>query len=289
VRLKALDTTTARKAQRRGYFDEHLTGLYSSAYGKPYLYRDSYLVYEDPASKAVSLTLFALEKDADSQEDRLKCLREVTRYFQPARLIVTSPLKLPDSYDGYVCEKSYADKDYQIFLEQFDENLVGGSYKGLRYHVNHAKRQGYSLVSGKVFSPAHISILASFLVRSKSYEIWDYQLYLALGDFFSKRGSHVLFNVFSDGLLVGFDVVDALSDVLCVPLGFYLDCPSIADYLIYEEILYAKKRGFKWLDIGWACNVSGLEEFKVKWKAAPRFEVYVQVFKRVESSSGKPY
>lgn len=281
MELKSLNTRAARKAQRCGYFDEHLTGLYSIAYGKPYLYRDMYLVYEDSASKALSLTLFVLDKDSDSEEDRLQCFREVAAHFKPARMIITSPSKLPDSDGSYACEKSYRDKDYQILLEQFDENLTGGSYKSLRYHVNHAQRHDYALVLSKLFTPAHINILAHFLAKSKNYEIWDYQLYLALGDFFSKRGSHVLFNVFSDGLLVGFDVVDALTDVLCVPLGFYLDYPSIADYLIYEEILYAKKHGFMWLDIGWACNVLGLEEFKVKWKAVPRFEVYVQVFKRV--------
>jgi hypothetical protein len=131
---------------------------------------------------------------------------------------------------------------------------------------------------GKALTPAHINIIARFLEKSRNYESWDYQLYLGLGGYISKFASPRLFNVFSNGLLIGFDVVDALGDVITAPLGFYLDYPSISDFMVYEEILYAKKQGHKILDIGWGCNTPGLEDFKVKWKAAPRFKLFMQVF-----------
>jgi len=267
-------------AQQRGYFDEHIATLYSTAYGEPYLYDHRFLLYHDSASKTVSLTLFGLDRERGSDRERMSCFKDSTAYFKPSKVIVTSPSRLPPHIGDYGCEKVYEDKDYQISLEQFDESLKGGSNKSLRYRVNHAKRCGYSLSIGKKLTPAHLNIMAYYLAKSKNYELWDYQLYLGLSEYVLRFDSPRLFNVFSDGLLIGFDVVDFLSDVMAAPLGFYLDYPSIADFLIYEEILYAKKAGFKWLDIGWACNVQGLEEFKTKWKAVPKFYVYIQVFEK---------
>lgn len=280
LKLAHLKIAEVVECQRRGYFDEHLATLYAMAYGEPYLCRDKYLVYHDSASKAVSLTLFPLDKNGGSSKERLDCLREILTRFEPSQVIVTSPSQMPSPVEEYVCEIVHRDSDYQISLGGFDESLGGGDYKSLRYRVNHARRCGYSLVVGKSFTPAHINVLARFLVKSKDYEFWDYQLYLALSQYVSRGASAQLFNVFLDGLLVGFDVVDALGDVLCVPLGFYLDYPSVGDFLIYREILHAKRQGFRWLDIGWACNAPGLREFKVKWRAVPRFDVCVQVFRR---------
>jgi len=278
LKLKRLNTEDVVKAQQRGRFDEHLATLYSTAYGEPYLYEDKYLLYHDSASKTISLTLFELDREKGSYRERMSSFKGMTGHFKPDKVFVTSPSKLPTHIGDYGCEKVYEDKDYQIALEQFDEKLTGGSYKSLRYRVNHAKRCGYSVAIGKALTPAHINIIAHYLAKSKNYELWDYQLYLGLSEYVSKFASPRLFNLFSDGLLIGFDVVDVLGDVMTAPLGFYLDYPSIADFLIFEEILHAKKQGFKWLDIGWACNVQGLEEFKTKWKAVPRFHVYIQVF-----------
>jgi len=278
LKLKRLNTEDVFKAQQRGRFDEHLATLYSTAYGEPYLYEDKYLLYHDSASKTISLTLFELDRERGSCRERMSCFKGMTGHFKPDKVFITSPSKLSTHIGDYGCEKVYEDKDYQIALEQFDEKLIGKSYKSLRYRVNHAKRCGYSLAIGKALTPAHINIMAHYLAKSKNYELWDYQLYLGLNEYVSEFASPRLFNVFSDGLLIGFDVVDVLGDVMTTPLGFYLDYPSIADFLIFEEILHAKKQGFKWLDIGWACNVSGLQEFKTKWKAVPRFHVYIQVF-----------
>jgi hypothetical protein len=280
LNLKPLRRKDAVDSQQRGKFDEHLATLYSSAYGKPFLCNDKFLLYYDSGSATVWLTLFELGGETSEDKESLACFKDLVAHFKPEKVIVTSPSKLPLLLNGYGCEKVYRDKDYQVSLEEFDEKLAGGSYKALRYRVNHAKRCGYSLDVGKMFTPAHMHIVAQFLARSRDYELWDYQLYLGLNDYVTSFDSPRLFNVFSGGLLVGFDVVDGLKDVLAVPVGFYLDYPSLADFLIYEEIVHAKSHGFKWLDIGWGCNIHGLEEFKVKWKAVPRFHVYMQVFRK---------
>jgi hypothetical protein len=278
VKLKRLSDEELVESQQRGYFDEHLATFYSLTYGEPYLYEDKYLLYSDSASRSVSITLFVLDNECGSVEERVTCFKELTSYFKPDKVIIASPSWLPSCVDDFVCIKEYEDKDYQINLGQFDENLIGGSYKSLRYRVNHARRCGHSLSVGKALTPAHIKIIAHFLEKSRNYESWDYQLYFGLSEYISKFASPRLFNVFSNGLLVGFDVVDALGDVITASLGFYLDYPSISDFLVYEEILYAKKQGYKILDIGWGCNIPGLEDFKIKWKAAPRFHIYMQVF-----------
>lgn len=281
MELTPLSSEEVVMCQRRGYFDEHLASLYSTAYGEPYLYKNKYLVYHDPASKTASITLFELDSESPSKREKLSCFKELTAHFKPTKLFATSPFRLPSALGNYACGRVYEDRDYQISLDHFDETLKGGEYKSLRYHVNHARRCGYSFEVGKCLTTAHINIMAEFLTRSKDYELWDYQLYLGLSSYISKFDSPRLFNLYLDDLLIGFDVVDFLSDVMVVPLGFYLDYPSIADDFIYEEILHAKRQHFQWLDVGWACNIKGLQEFKTKWKAVPRFHVCMQVFQRV--------
>jgi 5-hydroxyisourate hydrolase-like protein (transthyretin family) len=272
------------RCQKRGYFDEHLATLYSVAYGEPYLYGGRYLIYYDPSSKTVWLTLFELDNESPNDTDKTECFRMSIKTFEPKKVIVTSPVDLPSKMDDYHCETVYKDRDYQINLEEFDIDLSGGSYKDLRYRVNHAKRCGYYLAVSKSVTPAHSRIMALHLMKAKTYEIWDYQLYLKLNDYIQRFSTPRLFNVFYEGMLIGFDVVDALGDALTTPLGFYMDFPSIADFLMYEEIVHAKNLNFGWLDIGWACNNLGLEEFKRKWKAVPKFNVCMQDYHKTEEN-----
>jgi len=273
LKVKRLSHEDVLRCQRRGYFDEHLVALYASAYGEPYLYKDTYLLYHDELSGTLWGTLFGL---LNNKEDRTACLRASIDQFKPQKIIVTSPEQLPLDVDGYHRETVYFDKDYQINLSEFDDGLRGGAYKDLRYRVNNAKKRGYTSALGKAVTPAHSHLMALHLTK-RSYALWDYQLYLKIDEYIRRHSSPRLFNAFLNGRLIGFDVVDVLKDVLATPLGFYLDHPSLADFLIHEEILYAKSKGFRWLDIGWACN-PGLEEFKKKWLATPRFHVCVQEY-----------
>lgn len=272
------------RCQKRGYFDEHLATLYSVAYGQPYLYEDRYLLYHDPLSKTVWLTLFGLDTERYNDADMTECFRLSIKSFEPEEIIVTSPAALPLRMDDYLCETVYGDRDYQIKLKGFDVSLHGASYKDLRYHVNHAKRCGYSLTINKNLTSAHSHIMALHLMKARTYEIWDYQLYLKLSDYIQRFSSPKLFNIFFDDMLIGFDVVDSLGDTLATPMGFYKNFPSIADFLIYEEIVHAKNFGFSWLDIGWTCNNLGLEEFKKKWKAVPKFNIYMQEYRKTKES-----
>ncbi|HKZ93804.1 MAG TPA: hypothetical protein VJ249_04385 [Candidatus Bathyarchaeia archaeon] len=261
--------------QQRGYFDEHLITLNAQVYGEAYIYEDTYLVYHDPLGKMLWLTLFAL-KDSDNQIDRLECVKASLTEFQPRQIRTASPEELPPAIADYCCENAFSDSDYQIKLDEFDENLRGGPYDSLRYRVKNAIKRGYTLNVGKEITPAHSYIMA-YHISQKNYNLWDYQLYLRLQNYIIKSSTAKLFNVLREGVLIGFDVVDFLGNTMATPVGFYLDYPSLADFIIHKEIVYAKENKFEWLDIGWSCN-QGLEEFKKKWKGIPRFKICVQEY-----------
>jgi hypothetical protein len=70
----------------------------------------------------------------------------------------------------------------------------------------------------------------------------------------SKVKSPLLFNVFSRGTLIDFDLADLFQDTMTTPLGLYTAAPSPADFLLYKEILYARQKSCSWLDLGWACS-----------------------------------
>ena len=266
------------QCQRFGRFDEHLASLYSLAYGKPYIYKNTYLAYYDKQSRILYLSLFELHES----ENKLKCIQNATKLFKPEKLIVTSPQELPVSVEEFRCFQVDYDKDYQIHIPDFDETLKGGKLKQLRYRVNNAEKRGYRLKIGKKMTPAHFHIIAQH-EQTKKLDLYDSQLYLGLWEYLQKFRSPLLFNVFSNGTLIGFDLVDFFKDTMTIPLGFYTEAPSLADFILFKEILYAKQKGYTWLDLGWACD-SGIEEFKKKWTAIPRFQIWAYEYERDNKS-----
>jgi len=254
--------------QRFGSFDEHLVSLYSLAYGNPYIYKDTYLVYYDKHSKILYLSLFELR----GFENKLKCIQTAAKLFKPIKLIVTSPEELPSNIGKFRCKNVDHDKDYQIYIPDFDVALKGGKFKHLRYRVHNAEKRGYNLKVDKSLTPAHFHIIAQH-EQSKKLDLYDNQLYLSIWEYLQKFKSPLVFSVFSNSVLIGFDLVDFLKGTMTIPLGFYTDAPSLADFILFKEILYAKQKQYTWLDLGWACN-SGVEEFKKKWTAIPRFQIW---------------
>jgi len=265
--------------QKRGCFDEHLITLNAQVYGNPYVFEDTFLVYHDPMSETLWLTLFELNGSIN-HPSRLECLKASIAEFEPREVTVASPEKLESTIGDYCCKNIFFDKDYQVKLDEFDKNLRGGAYECLRYRVNNALKRGYTLNEGKELTPAHSNVMA-FHISKRQYHLWDLQLFLRLHKYVEKSTTAKLFNVALNDLLIGFDVVDFMGNTMTTPLGFYLDYPSLADFMMHKEILYAKKQGFEWLDIGWACS-PGLEEFKKKWKGTPKFNIYVHEYLNTE-------
>jgi len=260
--------------QRLGRFDEHLVNFYSVAFGDPYIYDETYLLYYDRFSKILHLSLFEL----NGREEKLQCVETAKKLFRPERMVITSPERLQADIGDFRCVNEDFDRDYQIYLPKFNEKMEGNAYKHLRYRVHNAIKRGYYLEIGRRMTPAHCHIVACHEMEKKC-DLWDSQLYLGIRDYLKHFASPLLFNVFSDKMLIGFDVVDFLNDTMTIPLGFYLDYPSLADFILFKEIVYAKEKGYMWLDLGWACN-SGVELFKRKWMAEPRFEIWTQEYRK---------
>ncbi|MGQ9460964.1 MAG: phosphatidylglycerol lysyltransferase domain-containing protein [Candidatus Bathyarchaeaceae archaeon] len=281
--LKRLTRNKLVLYQRLGHFDEHLASFYSLAFGEPYIYKDTYLLYYDRFSKILYFTLFEL----NGHEDKLQCIETAAKLFEPEEIVTDSPEKLQPDIGDFHCTNIHFDRDYQIYLPNFDETLKGNTYKDLRYRVHNAIKRGYSLEIGRKMTPAHYHLVACHETARKC-DLWDNQLYLSIRDYLKHFSSPLLFNVLSNGVLIGFDVVDFLNDTtMTIPLGFYLDYPSLADFILFKEIVYAKERGYTWLDLGWACN-SGVESFKRKWMAEPKFEIWTQEYVKngVENRNG---
>ncbi|WGM90574.1 MAG: hypothetical protein NUK63_05480 [Candidatus Bathyarchaeum tardum] len=254
--------------QKFGHFDEHLASLYSLAYGKPYIYKDTYLAYFDNYSKLLHLSLFEL----NAKENDFSCIEEAVKMFKPEKLVITAPHELPMDLGKFKCIDINQDTDYQIYVPDFDLTLKGSHLSDARYRVRNAEKRGYTLKISKKMTPAHFHIIAQH-EHSKRLDLYDRQLYFAIYDYLRNFKTPVLFDVVCDGTLLGFDLIDFLSDTMTVPLGFYTDAPSISDFIMFNEINYAKQKGFSWLDLGWACNL-GIEEFKKKWTAIPRFKIW---------------
>jgi len=266
--------------QERGCFDEHLIALNAQAFGDPYIYQDAYLVYHDPLSKTLWLTLFELS-DSKFPVSKYDCINAAIAEFKPKKIKFSTPEKLKPNIGDYQCESTFSDKDYQIKLEEFDENLRGGEYQSLRSRVNNAVRRGYRFGVSKEITPAHSCLIVSHISK-REYQPWDLQLFLRLQNFVEKSKTAKLLNVFLVDVLVGFDVADFMCKIMAVPLGFYLDNPSLTDFMMFKETNYAKERQYEWLDIGWACS-PGVEEFKKKWKGIPKYSIYVQEYAYVEN------
>jgi len=79
--LKRLTKNTLILYQQLGHFDEHLASFYSLAFGEPYVYKDTYLVYYDRFSKILYLSLFEL----NGYEDKLQCVETAMKLFVPKK------------------------------------------------------------------------------------------------------------------------------------------------------------------------------------------------------------
>lgn len=253
-----------------------MIALGSILMGETLSYKENYIIYRDQATGRIWVDLIHLK------EDWKDCIREVILTFSPRMLYIssTSPLNVELECFGYLLKRSVEEEDYQIPLDGFDEKFRGREYKGLRYVVEKAKEK-FKLVISKDFTCAHSYIIANCMERIK-FEDWDKWCFMRISEYLKKFPSPLLFNAYRGNRLIGFDLVDFTDTVMIVPYGFYLPYKYVADFLMYAEIIYAKQNKYKWLDIGWGCD-SGVICFKRKWKAIPRFRIFIYEFLKVGS------
>lgn len=267
--LRFLSDMEKEKAQRRGYMCEHLLCWYSMSAERTALYNDDFPVYFSGYDEA-DIILFGL---ANTEVDRLTCVRDLLR-LPLRRLNIVSP----EALKGLAgVETRYVDWDYYIDVDHFDLDLKGKKYRNIRYNVKKADRRDYRSKLAREFTKSHAYILTRHMARH-TFEIWDFEELLFLERFFKEHNHGFMIEAYHESRLIGFDVIDFLEEkrIMVVPLGIYLEEPSLADFLMLEDLRYAKENGYRWLDIGLTCRNTGLQGFKEKWFAEPKYKLFIQ-------------
>jgi len=203
----------------------------------------------------------------------IKCITEL-RDWPLSSINIISPISFEEKYS---IDKCIIDWDYHINVNDFDLTLRGRKYKSIRYHLRNADKQDFHIKIGNKFTRNHLYILSRHMARHK-LDVWDYEELLSLERFFKEHKHGKMMEVYHNDLLVGFDVIDFFEDnkIMVVPLGIYLNIPTITDFLMYENLKFAKENGYELLDIGLTCGSVGLKDFKEKWFAKPKFKIYIQ-------------
>jgi len=267
--LKFLTKAEKERLQKKGYMGEHLLCLYSMVCEKTALYNDNFPIYFNGYDE-VDIILFGL---SNKEEDGLMCIDDVIRSSHREINIVTpKPLK-----DIVGLMTKYVDWDYHINADLFDLDLHGHLYQNIRYSLNRAAKMRFRVEFSRKFTQKHIYVISRHM-KQHDLDLWDFEELLSLERFFRDHNHGFMMEVYHEDKLVGFDVIDFFEDnnIMVIPIGVYLDLPSLADFLMYENIKYAKKKGYKWIDIGFTCRNNGLKNFKEKWLARPKYELFVQ-------------
>ena len=268
--LRFLEKPEIEDAQKEGYMCEHVLLLYSTVAYQTALYNDNFPVFIGRYDQA-DVILFGLK---DRDEDRLGCVRDLAKTHvkflnvatpEPLNILPNTELKLP----AWISRM-----DYHIDVNQFDLNLKGRKYKSIRYRVSRAEKSGYRVKIGRDLTSSHVYLLAKHMTRHK-YDAWEYEEMLSLERFFKEHNHGLMIEVYQEDKLLGFDVIDFLENkrIMVAPLGIYLKAPGVADFLMYEELKYAKENCYEWLDVGSDCGEPKLRQFKEKWFAKPKYRI----------------
>lgn len=267
--LRFLTNEEKEKEQKRGYMCEHLLCLHSMTSKRTALYNNNFPVYLSGYGEA-DIILFGL---MDGKEDKLSCVLELLKLPIKELNIVS-----PSALNGIVNIKTrYVDFDYHIDVNQFDLDLKGRKYKNIRYSMKKADKKGYRIRFGREFTWSHAYILSRHMAHH-TLNLWDFEELLSLERFFREHNHCLMLEAYYEDKLMGFDVVDFFEEnrIMAVPLEICLEKPSLADFLMLENLKYAKDNGYKRLDIGLACGNTGLQDFKKKWLAEPKYKLFVQ-------------
>jgi hypothetical protein len=155
--------------------------------------------------------------------------------------------------------------------------LKGSKYKHISFALKKTEKMNYEMKLSREFTSKHIYILSRHLLRHR-LDVWDYEELLSLERFFREHDHGLMMEVYRGNRLLGFDVVDFFEDnqIMVVPLGIYLQSPLVSDFMMYENLKFARDKGYRWVSVGPACGREGLRRFKEKWFAEPKFKLHVQ-------------
>jgi hypothetical protein len=279
--FRVLSRNDKESMQTRGYMFEHLLCLYSGVSEMTVLYDESFPVFFNGFGEA-DVILFGFD---DGEADMFKCVEEL-RQLPIDRLNIISPTPFNERPNVRL---RYVDWDFHVELREFDFGLRGSKYRNIRHSLRKAEEIGYNMRISRKFTSRHTYILSRHLTRHR-LDAWDYEELLSLERFFREHDHGLMMEVYKDNRLLGFDVIDFFEDnrIMVVPLGMYLESPYVSDFMMLENLKFAKNNGYESLDLGPTCRVAGLRRFKEKWLGTPKFKLYVQVMRIRHSKTNGP-
>jgi len=266
--LRFIDTTEKEETQKSGYMCEHLLCFYSMTTEKTALLNETFPVFINNDNEADAI-FFGLRERYESENSCLSKLSELS--LTSVNTVTPVALKKPN-----ITTRS-EDFDYHIDVQQFNFSLKGNKYKRLRYTVKQLQKLKYNQKINRRLTPSHLHILSRHMARH-DLAVWDFEELISLEAFFREHNHGFMMEAYLGNRLIGFDVVDFFehNKIMVVPLGIYAEEPRVSDFLMYENLKYAKENGYQWLDVGLTCNDYGIQRFKEKWMAKPKFKIFVQ-------------
>ncbi len=274
--LRHLNNQEIEAFQRKGYMCEHLLSLYSIIAQYTALLDDNFPVFVN-GFKEADVIFFGLK---DRNAGKIENLKGIEKHVNTINII--SPFRI----QGKNIISKYVDWDYHIPLDDFSLDLKGKEYKRIRYRVKQAEKEGYYTKISRELTSNHLYLLSRYL-NVHELNPWDYEEILSLERYFKEFNHCLMIEVHNQDGLRGFDIVDFYEDtaMMVVPLGIYLHPRKVSDFMMYEDINYAKQRGYKILDVGPSCLNPGLQRFKEKWFAKPAHQFFVQYIHKEHSTN----
>lgn len=270
--LNFLSQQEKEEMQKKGYMYEHLLCLYSMVSDRTAMYNDAFPVFLSNYGDA-DVLFFSLS-GTSKKVDEVACLKEVSSLPVNNINIIS-----PDGFKAPNITTKHVDWDYHIRVDHFDFDLNGHRYKKLRYNLRRGEKTNLRIKCTRDFTSKHTYLLSRHMVRRK-LDVWDCEELLSLERFFREHKHGLMMEVYQDDMLVGFDVVDFFEGkrIMVVPLGIYLQSSLVSDFMMYENLKFARDKGYEWVDVGPTCGSAGIRRFKEKWFAKPKYKLYVQQF-----------
>ena len=267
--LRFLNNVEKEDLQKRGYMCEHLLCLHSMISDRTALFDEIFPVFFNRYGEA-DVVLFGI---SEMEGNRLGCVQELAELnIKTLNIISPEPIQFKSRV-----KTRYMDVDYHISMEEFDFDFKGRRYSRIRNRLKQVEKIGYQLRTSRDFTIDHIYLLARHMAQHE-LDVWDYEELLSLERFFNEHDHGLMMEAYINERLVGFDVVDFFeaNEIMVVPLGIYLNAPMLSDFMMHENLKYAKANGYEWIDVGPTCGSEGIRSFKEKWFAEPKYEMYVQ-------------
>lgn len=256
--------TIAEKA----WLHDHDWEMISIMSAEPFLCND-FLYYWDGTHLAIcSWPLDKTKMNSDLAPMIQEITQKLLKDFDPLMIEMWGPRDidlapvLPHAFSKvYSKEANPFNVNFQIELQ--DYRVPKGSH---RENANRAKRWGYTCIPSRgPLTWQHFQLIDAFLNR-KDLQAFD-RIYTAIEPWIANLPNTRLFNVYQDGILLGFKSMREISSRIVITKSSYYrpGVKHISDFLTRSIIEYYQAQGTKVLDMGYSGH-KNLYNYKKHWK-----------------------